>query len=360
MRSRQNWRLGLLLAALLVGCAEPPTRNAPVGRLHRAFVDGERPAWQGDGARPLSATVWYPASAGSTETDWSIGVFEFGRGAVDADIAPGPRRPLVLLSHGTGGSAAQMSWLAESLVASGFIVAAVSHHGNTAAEDTPAPQGFVSPWERARDLSVLIDRLLADPTIGPRIAADRIGAAGFSLGGYTVMASAGARLTFDGWRRRCAMAADTPGCSLPPEAAFTLADVDALARTDAKFRASLARAAQHRADPRIRAVFAIAPALTPMVEPASLASIRVPVRVVLGDADTQVPAVPTATHLARHLPRAAVSRLPGVGHYAFLAPCTLRGRLFARAICADGEGIDRRALHSRTSADAVAFFRAQL
>ena len=362
MGFRPTWGFGLLLAALAAGCTQAPERTTPVGRMHRAFVDAERPAWQGDGARPLAATVWYPAARGSVETDWSIGVFEFGRAAVDAMIAPGDARPLVVLSHGTGGSAAQMSWLAESLAAAGFIVAAVNHHGNTAAEDAPSPHGFVLPWERARDVSVLIDRLLADPAVGPRIARDRIGAAGFSLGGYTALASAGARLTFDGWRRHCAARADAPGCALPPEATFTLADVDALQRTDPKFQASMARASQHRADPRIRAVFAIAPALTPMIEPGSLQSVAIPVRIVLGDADAQVPAGATASLLARQMPGATVTRLPGVGHYTFLAPCTLRGRLFVRDVCADGDGdgIDRRELHARTAAGAVEFFRAHL
>ena len=360
MAFRPTFVLGLLLTALAAGCAEPPARSTPVGRMHRAFVDAGRPPWQGDGVRPLAATVWYPAAPGSVESDWSIGVFEFGRGAVDAAIAPGDARPLVVLSHGTGGSAAQMSWLAESLAAAGFVVAAVNHHGNTAAEDTLAPHGFVLPWERARDVSVLIDRLLADPAIGPRIARERIGVAGFSLGGYTALASAGARLTFDDWQRYCASRADESGCALPPEATFTRADVDALARSDDKFKASLARAAEHRADPRIRAVFAIAPALLPMVEPASLQSVPVPVRIVLGEADTQVPVGRNAAHLAQHMPRATVTRLPGVGHYAFLAPCTLRGRLVASEVCADGNDVDRRELHARTAQDATRFFHTHL
>lgn len=113
MRLRATLVLVLALSAFGVGCAEPPQRATPVGRVHRAFADAERPAWQGDGVRPLAATVWYPAAAGSVESDWSIGVFEFGRGAVDAAMAPGDARPLVVLSHGTGGSAAQLSWLAE-------------------------------------------------------------------------------------------------------------------------------------------------------------------------------------------------------------------------------------------------------
>jgi len=187
-----------LVSLLLLGaaCSEPGDREVKVGRLHRAYVDTERTNWQGDAARPIAATVWYPASPNSIESEWSAGVFRFGYSALDAPFADTKRYPLVVISHGTGGSAAQLSWLAERLVNAGFMVAGVNHHGNTAAEDTRSPAGFVLPEERTRDLTVLIDRLLADRELAPHIDPARIGAAGFSLGGYSVLALAGAHLTF--------------------------------------------------------------------------------------------------------------------------------------------------------------------
>jgi hypothetical protein len=36
--------------------------------------------------------------------------------------------PLVMLSHGTGGGAATLAWLAETLASNGYIVVAVNHH----------------------------------------------------------------------------------------------------------------------------------------------------------------------------------------------------------------------------------------
>lgn len=360
MKTRPLAPLWLLLLGMCAACTQAPPRPVAVGRVHRAFVDPERPAWKGGGPRPLAATVWYPARAGSEESEWTAGVFRFGRSALGAPPADGGPRPLVVLSHGTGGSAAQLSWLAEALVAEGFIVAAVNHHGNTAVEPAPSPHGFILPWERARDLSVLVDRLLADPELGPRIAPGRIGAAGFSLGGYTVMASAGARLVYEDFERHCAPQPAAPECHLPPEAHFTLQDVDALERTDPVFQASVARSHAQRPEPRIRAVYAIAPALMTFIEGPAFAGVQAPVRVVLGDQDDQVLAAPTAAQLGRFLPRADVTRLPDAGHYSFLAPCSWRGRLFAKALCADPEGVDRQALHARTAADAARFFRAHL
>ena len=346
-------------AALTLGmvgaCAAPPSRPVVVGRLHRSYADSTRSDWSGRSLRPLEATVWYPAAHGSPEVEWQAGVFRFGRGAPNAPFADTTRRPLVVLSHGTGGSAAQLSWLAEELVAAGFVVAGVDHHGNTATETRYRPQGFVLPWERARDLSVLIDRLLADSAVGPQIDSSRVGAAGFSLGGYSVLALAGAHLSFVDWQRRCAARPEAPACVLPPEAPFTRADLDSLARTDVQFRASVARSEQPTWDARVRAVFAMAPALVPVLDSASLATIHIPILVVVGGEDTQVAPGPTEAMLTRFVPSAVVKLLPGVGHYAFLAPCTWRGRVIVRTLCTDG-GRARVEFHNRVAADAVRFF----
>jgi len=173
---------------LIVACSISEDHSHKVGRLHRAFTDIERTNWAGADHRPLATTVWYPAHVNSVESTWDAGIFKFGHTALNAPFADESKRPLIVMSHGTGGSSAQLSWLAEELVYAGFIVAAVNHHGNTAVEDKSWPHGFVLPNERARDLAVLIDRLLADPRLGPHIDPTRIGAAGFSLGGYTVSA----------------------------------------------------------------------------------------------------------------------------------------------------------------------------
>lgn len=334
-----------------MACAEPATRTPPIGRMMRDFVDSTRTDWDGRGPRPIATTVWYRAALGSAETPWEAGVFRFGRGARDAAFADTVRRPLIVLSHGTGGSAAQLSWLAEALAAKGFVVAGVNHHGNTGAESGYRPAGFVQPWERARDLSVLIDRLAADPVIGPHVDMTRIGAAGFSLGGYTVLALAGARLEVGAWRTRCAATPQAPECALPPEATFTLADVDSLARTDSAFRMGMARSERPTADARIRAVFAMAPALVPSLDTGSLRAMVVPTRVMLGEADTQVPAAAVGAVLAAYAPQVVVTTRAGATHYAFLATCRVRGQVMVRLLCADG-GSARAAGHAEVS-DAV-------
>jgi predicted dienelactone hydrolase len=118
----------------------------------------------------LLTTVWYPAASSAVEKPIQIPgmsqVFVTGSAAQDASLAPSPAKfPLIVLSHGTGGSALQMAWLGPELAAHGYIAAAVNHPGNNGTEAYTA-LGFSTWWERARDLSTVIDKMLADSTFG--------------------------------------------------------------------------------------------------------------------------------------------------------------------------------------------------
>ncbi|HXQ37593.1 MAG TPA: prolyl oligopeptidase family serine peptidase, partial [Anaerolineales bacterium] len=169
-----------------------------VGMVTRNFTDKKRKNWEGTAQRPLTTAIWYPAAATDSQPETIFGgppereIFAPVTVARAAEISSTTRKyPLVLLSHGTGGAAIQMMWLGHYLASRGYIVAAVNHHGNTAAEPQRAPQGFLLYWERAKDLTSVLNELLADSMFGPRIDRNRIGAAGFSLGGYTVISVAG-------------------------------------------------------------------------------------------------------------------------------------------------------------------------
>lgn len=169
----------------------------------------------------------------------------------------------------------------------------------------------------------------------------------------------GAHLPFDVWQRSCAATPELPWCALPPEAPFTASEIATLRRRDAAFRAAESRSEQSVRDPRIKAAFAMAPALLPAVDTLSLRAIAVPVRVILGELDDQVPAEITAGILGAHLRGAQVERLPGVSHYAFLAECTARGHEFVPALCASGD-VNRAELHRRVGDEVVAFFEERL
>ena len=122
-----------------------------------------------------------PADADAKEKLQLLGppgkpLFDGGRAATDAALAPTPARfPLIVLSHGTGGTGDSLAWLGTALARAGYVTAAVDHPGNNAIDGYTVP-GFTLWWERARHLSAVIDQMLADPTFGTRIDAERMGA----------------------------------------------------------------------------------------------------------------------------------------------------------------------------------------
>jgi predicted dienelactone hydrolase len=269
------------------------------------LVDRSRPAYDERPYRPVRTTVWQPSGTGP--------------------------HPIVLLSHGTGGAVADLSWLASALVAAGIAVLGVDHHGNTHVEPYDA-EGFARNWDRPRDLTFALDQL-ADP-----FDLTRVGAAGFSLGGYTAAALLGARLNTA--VLRAIFEGELPAGPLPEFPDL----LEHLRKRISDPDEWLAGAADSWRDDRVRAAFLMAPAQGALVEPASLARIDRPVEIRWGDADdNMVPAENALRYLA--LIPGARGRSVGatVGHYEFIHP--------------NGDGA---AVCAEVAADAVEFFREQL
>ena len=365
LHARTHHALQLLVAITLLAAsfanAESKPRPNPVGLTLVTYEDPVRRDWTGTKDRPLATAVWYPAAAGTRETKWRIGFFNAGMNAIGAPMAASPAKlPLIVLSHGTGGGAAAMAWLAEILAANGYLVAVVNHHGNTAAEPAYRLEGFIVWWDRPMDISVLIDKLLADPRFGPRIDTTRIGVAGFSLGGYTALATVGARLNRAQWQSFCAAKPTDPNCNLPPEAKSTMDNARRLIDENERLRQAFAHSDESFRDVRVKAALAIAPVLGPALTASSLAEVGVPVRIVVGSQDDQgVPDI-NAKVIAAAIPKAELEILPGVAHYTFLAPCNIIGRFVARQLCVDPDGIDRETIHTKVGTDALGFFNAAL
>lgn len=345
----------------------PVPVRAKVGMVTRDFTDERRKNWEGAAPRPLKTAIWYPAAPTSTQAETIFGgppdreVFAPVAVAPGADVSQGAQEyPLVLLSHGTGGAALQMMWLGHNLASRGYIVAAVNHHGNTAAEGRYVPQGFLLPWERARDLTAVLDKLLADPVFGPRIDRERIGAAGFSLGGYTVIAAAGGRFSPLEFRSFCGSPRRDFTCEPQPEFPDAPKLFEGLRKADPAVRESLRHAGDSFRDKRIKRVFAIAPALGGGFTKAGLGEVRVPVLIVVGQADKVTPPATNARRYADLIKGARLIILPGeVGHYTFLAECNARGKAVLD-ICRDGEAVDRAAVHRQVAQLAFEFFEQSL
>jgi predicted dienelactone hydrolase len=323
--------------------------------------------WRGAQTHALVTQIWYPADQASVEQPQWIGppnapLFSAGNAAPEASIAAAPAKfPLIMLSHGTGGSAAIIGWLGTALAAHGYIVAAVNHPGNNGLEQY-TPQGFTLWWERARDISVVIDQMLVDSAFGSRIDANRIGAAGFSLGGYTMIALAGGITDRSAYIDFCNSPNADNICKAPPEFQGNLFDMSGdLAKADSEYRDSLNHSSDSYRDSRIRAVFAMAPALGPAFRSEGLGKISIPVEIVAGASDSNVPVNSSARYFAAHIPHAKLTIFPGgVGHYDFLDACTDQGRKIRPLLCTDAPEVDREAIHEKTARMALSFFSATL
>lgn len=320
------------------------------GLLH----DPDRQAWSGGGPRPLAWSAWYPTAERAAMAPRGVPpaapVFVMGEVAVGAPPSMALAQwPVVLLSHGTGGTAASLGWLASRLAAKGFVVLGVDHHGNTAAEPY-RPEAFLVWWDRPRDLTVLLDRLAAAGPFAGRLNLSDVAAAGFSLGGYTVLALAGAltdMALFRDW------AATQPAASGPREFPDIAERVEPLLATSAAFRAAWQRQSDNLRDPRVRSVVALAPA--PPVRgfrAASLAAMTdVGVTIISGEGDDEAPWGACALWLSHLIPCCGLHSLgTAIGHYPFLCEGTKLGRRMLPEIFVDAPGIDRRAVHEEVAA----------
>ena len=263
----------LAISIIGLGVAQVAAQTTfKVGVTTRQFVPAEHYEWRGDAKHRLATTIWYPADPGADEKPQLRGppgnpLFDGGQAAADAALAPTPAKfPLIVLSHGTGGTGGSLAWLGTALARAGYVAAAVDHPGNNAI-DGYTVEGFTLWWERARDLSAVIDGMLADPGFMARIDGQRVGAAGFSLGGYTAIVIAGGITSLAHYRDFCASAQADASCQAPPEFGDLRAKAKALADTDEAYRAALANDGRSYRDPRVRAVFAMAPALGPTFLP---------------------------------------------------------------------------------------------
>jgi predicted dienelactone hydrolase len=352
----------ILLAALSVAYADDAVFK--VGVTARDFVPDEPYDWRGAKTHAIRATIWYPAAAGAREeTQWIgppvVPFFSAGSAARDAELAAGPRRPLVLLSHGFGGAASDLAWLGAGLAARGFIAVAINHPGNNALEDYTA-EAYSLMWLRAVDLSAVIDALLDDKTFGNQIDPTRIGAAGHSFGGYTVIAIAGGITDPMRLQTFCRSPASDALCASSPQASkMRQASLERLG-SDPDFQQRYNRAGNSYRDERVRAVFAMAPGPAPVFIPDSLNKILIPVAIVTGDVDEIAPPGSGAEALGKAIPHATVTMFPHAGHFVFFGTCTAVGRVFIRAACSDPEGNDRDAVHAETIRLAFDFFTANL
>jgi len=308
-------------------------------------VDRDRLDWDGAVGRPLAWSAWYPAAATPSGRERPHPqFFDLGDVWADGAIADRDKFPVVMLSHGTGGSPESLGWLAHALAERGHIVIGPHHHGNTGREPYRA-EGFLCWWERAADMSVLLSRLAASGPFAGRLDLSAIHAIGFSLGAYTALALAGARTSMDQYQDWVTETGQTS--TGPREFPDLVSQVPHLRQSSIAFRESWSRQGNDFTEARIKSAIAIAP--PPPVRAfhaASLQAITIPVTLITGEADIEAPSTICADWLVATNPHFdRISMGQDVGHYTFLGQPSGEVPEEAKFIFTDHPAVDRAAVH---------------
>lgn len=123
-------------------------------------------------------------------------------------------KPVIVFSHGLGSVRYELRYLANHLASHGYTVAALEHPGSNETNTNLAAQGktrIVQPQEflyRPQDVSFVLDELerLNQTTNHPlqgKLATDNVMIVGYSFGGGTALATAGAEFQLERLRQRC-------------------------------------------------------------------------------------------------------------------------------------------------------------
>lgn len=247
-------------------------------------------------------------------------------GPFTLQVAPNaaPRRGngrLVVMSHGTGGSAITEHDLAHALAAAGFVVAQPEHDG-----DNWRDQRLFGPpaWKlRPLEVSRAIDAVMKDPRFAPLLDAGKVGVHGMSAGGGTGLALAGGQWSVESLTQHCAahMQEDAGFCFYglrTPAEREARAAAYAGARLQPQDKALQGGPLVH--DPRIAAVALTVPLAAPFTAE-SLAAIRIPVAVLEATADTVLaPAWHSGRLLRLCSSCVALGPLQGAAHFDTLSP----------------------------------------
>jgi len=319
-RSRVSFGLRLLWPAAF--CCATTLAQAAGFTFIQVPADQDGPALRG--------AVWSPCSAPPGRIDLAPLVLE---GTRDCPLT-GKGLPLIVMSHGTGGSALGHHDTAAALADAGYVVAAINHPGDNFQD--LSRQGHLSAFAtRPVDMKRLTDYMLGAWHRHAQLDAGKVGLFGFSRGGYTGLVTIGA---VPDWTLRQDLC--------PPQSTQPLCG---------EIRRNELPAAPAR-DPRIQAAVIVDP--LSVFDAKGLEQVGIPVQLwasALGGDGVTLQSLETVRQGLTRAPDWHVAAR--AGHFAFLAPCPPALVETAPDICRDAAGFDRVAFHQIFNAQVLAFFQ---
>jgi predicted dienelactone hydrolase len=320
----------LLFAVLLTAASSSQAIAANAGFM---VLHEPRP----DGLPPVEVGVWYPTDANPA----FMALGSWGHTVAAGAPIVGEHLPLIVMSHGNGGFFGGHADTAQALAEAGFVVAALTHPGDNYKDQSRA----TAMADRPAALSALIGWMLDASPLKTKIDPDKVGAFGFSSGGFTVLAAAGGEPDIRKVPEHCLAHPQNYDCKLtashPPPA-------DVLT-------------AQWVHDARIKAVASAAPAMGYAFGKDGLKGITAPLQLWKASDDEVLPGDDYAEFVHRNLGRPHDYHVvKGAGHFDFLTPCNSVAPKGAEVLCASAPGFDRAAFHRAFNAAVTGFFTDQL
>lgn len=309
-----------------------PPYHAGISRLSVADTEGN-----------FDTMIWYPIAG--AEKAWQAGPFTVAA-TLNAPIAGGKTFPIVLLSHGSGGTPMAHRELAASLARSGLVVVAPLHLGDAAGHPRMKPQAKVL-ITRPRQAKEAIATVLADQRFSSAINPNRMGMIGYSAGGYTGLILAGAKADFQLASAYCAGEGRKDVGSCGPSDRQTSEARELIADW------------QPPTEPRLKALVLMDP-LAILFDEKGLNAVRVPTLLLRPEDDTYLNASHNALALSRDLPSHPTPIVVPGQHFIFIDPCPDLLLKEVPQICRDGAGINRQSIHRKLRIDVANFLHEHL
>ncbi len=227
--------------------------------------------------------------------------------------------PLVVISHGSGGTHLGYLTIAQHLAENGYIVAMPEHYCNNRNDNRL--EGTKENLEnRPRHISLVIDKLCSDSKFKDHIQKNNTAVIGHSMGGYTALSVAGG----SPWTQSREKIEVTP-------------------------------------DNRVKGIVLMAPATLWFTPEKSLANVKIPVMMMIAEHDPYAPRE-HADLVLRDIKETQMkfSVIKNSGHFSFLSPFPKSMNHPDFLPSTDPEGFNREVFHSFLKGEILTFLNSVL
>ena len=269
-----------------------------------------------DADENISFRVWVQYPALQKPEPLSFGPYSL-EVSVNANLVAGVH-PLVLVSHGSGGTPFAYRTISTFLAKCGFIVVLPEHYGNNR-NNNELENTDRNLVLRPKHIRLMLDQLLADPFLNGQVLPGKVAMIGHSMGGYTALALAG-------------------GIARTPEG----------------------RRIETVSDDRIRALVLMAPGTGWFFN--GLQEVRIPILLLTAEHDLVLP--PWTGELVRQgVPDPSLvecREIRNAGHFSFLSPFPAAMVRPGFLPATDPEGFDRQRFHETLPEEILRFLKNRL